>query len=186
MAWVRVVPEDKADGELREVYDRIRGQRGAVANVINVMSLLPEVMQGNVDHYLALMYGPHRLPRAEREMLAVEVSRANRCEYCVQHHAAAFQRVTHDDARTRQLVQGDTAAWSPRERALLAYARKLTLTPAAMGPADVEGLRKAGLADEEVLAAALVVAYFNQMNRVVNGLGVELEPDHGADPRYKY
>lgn len=187
MAWVRVVPEEQATGALKEAYERIRRARGHVANVVSISGLLPVVMERGIDFYLALMFGHHKLPRAQREMVAVEVSRANRCDYCVSHHGAALARVTRDDALARSFMQGDSAlALAPRDLAMLAYARKLTLEPRAVGPGDVEALREAGFDDEEIVAINHVTAYFNMMNRIVQGLGVELEPDRGADPRYKY
>ena len=64
---------------------------------------------------------------------------------------------------------------STRERALLVYAIKLTRTPAQVVRDDVEALRQAGLDDGEILDANQVTAYFAYANRVVDGLGVELE-----------
>jgi uncharacterized protein YciW len=60
---------------------------------------------------------------------------------------------------------------------MLTYAAKLTRTPGAMARADVEALRKAGFSDADVLAIAEVVGYFAYVNRIADGLGVELEPD---------
>ena len=62
------------------------------------------------------------------------------------------------------------------DRALVAYALKLTRTPREMYPADVEALRAAGLSEEEIFEAAFLTAYFNYTNRVAEGLGVEPEP----------
>ncbi|HEV8360360.1 MAG TPA: peroxidase-related enzyme [Candidatus Thermoplasmatota archaeon] len=187
MAWVRVVPEGEAEGAVKEAYDHVRKQRGRVANVVAISSLLPRAMTTMMDFYLALMFGAHKLPRAHREMVAVEVSRANRCEYCVRHHGAALARVTKDEAFARQLMEGDPVLrLDARDAAMLAYARKLTLRPAEMNPKDVEALRAAGFDDEEIVAVNHIASYFNMMNRYVLGLGVELEPDAGADPRYKY
>ena len=61
------------------------------------------------------------------------------------------------------------------DRALVAYALKLTRTPRAMRSGDVEALRAAGLSDEEIFEATFVTAYFNYANRVAEGLGVEPE-----------
>ena len=61
------------------------------------------------------------------------------------------------------------------DRALIAYALKLTRAPREMRAADVEDLRAIGLSDEEIFEAAFVTAYFNYTNRVAEGLGVEPE-----------
>lgn len=59
------------------------------------------------------------------------------------------------------------------EQALLAFAEKLTLTPGEMRHADVEALRAAGWSDEDVHDATQVIAYFNYINRIADGLGIE-------------
>ena len=64
--------------------------------------------------------------------------------------------------------------------ALLAYAEKLTLSPASSCAGDVDRLRDAGWDDRAIHDAAQVVAYFNYINRVADGLGVDPEPDSGA------
>jgi uncharacterized peroxidase-related enzyme len=69
------------------------------------------------------------------------------------------------------------AALSPAELALCAWADKLTLTPGAMTADDIQGLRDAGWSDLEIHDAAQVVAYFNYVNRLADGLGVDLEND---------
>ena len=66
----------------------------------------------------------------------------------------------------------------PPDRAIVAYALKLTRTPRAMARADVDGLRAHGLTDAEIFEVAFVTAYFNYTNRVAEGLGVE--PERGC------
>ena len=65
----------------------------------------------------------------------------------------------------------------PATRALLDYALKLTLTPAAMTEQDVHVLKAVGFSDPQILSANLVTSYFNFINRVADGLGVDLEPE---------
>ena len=62
------------------------------------------------------------------------------------------------------------------DTAMLDYAEKLTLTPSAVGQDDVDGLRQAGFSDADILDMAQVTAYFAFVNRIAEGLGVELEP----------
>lgn len=65
---------------------------------------------------------------------------------------------------------------SARERALCAWAEKLTLAPGAMTRADADGLRAAGWDDREIHDACQIVSYFNYVNRIADGLGVDPEP----------
>lgn len=68
-------------------------------------------------------------------------------------------------------------------RALLAYAVKLTRSPSDVAEADVEALRVSGLDDRAIVDATQAVAYFNYVNRIAAGLGVELEPEYPANVR---
>ena len=69
-----------------------------------------------------------------------------------------------------------TATLSDVDRALCDHAVKLTCTPGAMTKSDVKRLRDLGLSDRAVSDATQVIAFFNYINRVGDGLGVDLEP----------
>ena len=93
-------------------------------------------------------------------------------------HGAALVRESGDEALAEAVVSGRVEALEGRLRALLEYAVKLTRFPEAMAEPDVERLRGAGgLDDRAIVDANQVVAYFNYVNRVADGLGVELEPE---------
>lgn len=66
---------------------------------------------------------------------------------------------------------------SPADRAMLDYAARLTLTPAAIAREDVQALRDAGFDDRAILDIAQITAYFAFVNRTADGLGVALEGD---------
>ena len=81
-----------------------------------------------------------------------------------------------DDDRALALKRDpERADLTARERAMLAFARKLTKSPADMRKSDVEKLREAGLDDAAIVELASVTAYFNFINRVALGLGVRLD-----------
>jgi len=76
-----------------------------------------------------------------------------------------------DDDRTAAIEQDyREAQLSPRERAMLDYAVKLTLTPSDMEQADVRQLREVGLSDAAILDVCQVSAYYNYVNRLAEGL----------------
>ncbi len=68
------------------------------------------------------------------------------------------------------------ASLSPADRALCDYAAKLTAAPSSMTEADVAGLRRHGFDDRAISDGAQVCAYFNYINRIADGLGVDPEP----------
>jgi uncharacterized peroxidase-related enzyme len=69
----------------------------------------------------------------------------------------------------------ESSGLTRRERALLTYTDKLTLAPASIRAADVAPLRDAGLNDRGIHDACAIIAYFAFVNRIADGLGVELE-----------
>jgi uncharacterized peroxidase-related enzyme len=81
-----------------------------------------------------------------------------------------------DDLAERIEADYRTADLGPRRRAMLEYAEKLTRTPAAMQAGDVEALRGVGFSDADVLHIAEVTSYYAYVNRIADGLGVDLEP----------
>lgn len=74
----------------------------------------------------------------------------------------------------------ESAPLSEKERALCAYATKLTATPAKMTEDDVIHLRDLGWTDLEIHDACQAIAYFNYVNRLADGLGVDLETEMQA------
>ncbi len=91
------------------------------------------------------------------------------------HHGAALTRESGDPALTEAVASGRFDDVSGRIAALCRYAFKLTLRPWEMREDDITPLRAEGLSDREIVDANQVVAYFNYVNRVADGLGVELE-----------
>ncbi len=185
MAWIDIIAPDDADGELAEIYDDIADSRGGVANILQAHSLNPEALRDHVTLYETLLFGRSNLKRAEREALAVVVSAANDCTYCVRHHAEALVAYWDDD-RVAQLADDYTALddLSPKLRAACSFAVRLTTTPGDPTEADVDQLREAGWNDRDVLDIALITSYFNFVNRLATGLGVEVTDEEAVGYDY--
>jgi alkylhydroperoxidase family enzyme len=81
MAYIKKVEPGAAVGPLKDEYDAAIERAGKVFQILQVQSLNPETLHASLGLYLAAMHGPSGLARAEREMLAVVVSRANDCFY---------------------------------------------------------------------------------------------------------
>jgi uncharacterized peroxidase-related enzyme len=178
MAWIDTIDLDDADDELRELYDDIIGARGKVSNILKVHSLNPAAMAAHLELYDTLLFGQSSLERAEREAIAVVVSRENDCTYCVKHHAEALAAYWDED-QVEQMAADHTAldVLDDRLRAACDVAATLTRTPDAMTESDVDQLRDAGWSDRSILDIVLITAYFNFVNRIATGLGVETTPE---------
>ena len=158
--WIESVAPAEASGELKDLYEQIGGARGGVAQIHQAQSLNPKVLATHFELYKALMFQPSPLSRADREALAVAVSRANACNYCAAHHGAALDQL---------------GAPSTLPPAVFDWAARLTRNPETASPEDIEALRAAGLTDRAILDAVLTVAYFSYANRLVMALGLAIE-----------
>lgn len=174
MSWINEIEPSQAEGELQLLYRELEKSRGKVSNILQVHSLRPAAMRAHLTLYMDLMFAPGGLSRRQRELIAVVVSRENRCDYCVAHHVEALARYVGDRALLDAIASGAGLPddLTPADRALAAYAAKLTRAPAAMTEGDIQGLREAGIAEADILLANLIVAYFNFVNRIALGLGV--------------
>lgn len=87
------------------------------------------------------------------------------------------------DAELAEQIKKDfrTSKLDDQHKALCAWAEKLTLTPAACTRDDVEGLKSAGWTEEQIVSAAQIIGYFNHLNRLADGLGIDLEPEMRND-----
>ncbi|MDX1631568.1 MAG: peroxidase-related enzyme [Thermoanaerobaculia bacterium] len=186
MTWIDTIEPDDASGRLRKLYDRIRGEDGSVDNILQAHSLRPHAMEGHLALYKnVLHHASNRVPKWFLEALGVFVSALNRCQYCVEHHARGMARLLDEPDRVSTiraaLESGEEmqkgASFDDRERAALAYARRLTISPGEIDEEDVRILRDAGWSDGEILEINQVVSYFAYANRTVLGLGVTTEGD---------
>lgn len=81
MAWVKLIDEGEAHGLLARIYEEARKRAGRVYNIIKIQSNNPPALQSMLELYRAAMHGDSPLTRAQREMLAVVVSKTNGCRY---------------------------------------------------------------------------------------------------------
>ena len=81
MAWIKLVDESAARGLLARIYDAAIKRAGRVFQILEVQSNNPQTLKASMDLYAAAMFGASPLSRAQREMLALVVSRANECHY---------------------------------------------------------------------------------------------------------
>lgn len=110
--------------------------------------------------------------RAHEEDLRVEVRRELKRD-----------EVDDADERARHVAadiaaQGSEAAADPRLRAILQFTERLTLRPGDVEEEHLFPLREQGLDDRAIHDAVQVVSYFNYINRIADGLGVDPEPEH--------
>jgi uncharacterized peroxidase-related enzyme len=173
--------ESELSPEIQAVYARCREKLGFVPNVFLAYQWRPSRLAAWMNHFDAVMTPSESLPNAEREMIAVAVSMANACSYCLVAHGFSVRKLTRDP------VNGDLitldykrAEITPRQRAILDYARKLTARPGECEKTDLEALRAHGLSDEDLWDVIEIAAMFNFTNRMAHGTGMLPNPEYHA------
>ena len=171
------------DEDTRRYFDICIEKLGLVPNVLRTFSKNQEKLRAFSQYYNTLMLAPSGLTKLEREMVAVVVSSANRCFYCLVAHGQAVRALSGDPQLGEMLVMNyRVAPLEPRARAMLDFAWKLTTAPAEVTEADRVALRAAGLGEDEIFDLADVIGFFNMSNRFAIASDMMPNPEyHGMD-----
>ena len=164
------VPDpDALDDDLRAIWRKCIDKLGFVPNVYSAYSLKPQRLRNFMAMYNEVMLSESALSKLEREMVAVVVSSANRCYYCLVAHGAAVRLLSGDPELGEMMAHNyRVAKLDRRQRAMLDFAWKLTTTPWLVDDADRDGLRAVGLTETDIFDLSETVAFFNLSNRMAS------------------
>jgi uncharacterized peroxidase-related enzyme len=179
------VPEESELPErLQGLFAKARERLGFVPNVFRTYAFRPERLSAWFEHYRSLHEPTEHLDAADREMIAVVVSAANRCLYCLVAHGAALREALGDPVLGERIAfDWRRADLDERRRAICAYAEKLTLTPQEAGEADLQSLLAVGLTLEEAWDVAEIAAMYNFTNRMAMATNMLPNEEYAAIAR---
>ena len=181
VCWIEAVDRDEAGPELASAYDEVCRRDRNVHNMYRAFTTRPDLLVLADRFYRTLLHSPRRSLEAwVQELIATWVAILCGCCYARDNHGANMMSLLGDAERGAALLEGLEAGNIPadidtRLRAILVYARKLTLAPQAMVEADVGALRDAGIDDAGIFEVNQIVANFAYWVRMLNGLGVTAE-----------
>ena len=148
-------------------FKKCEEKLGYVPNVLKAYAFDMPKLEAFATFYNDLMLAPSGLSKLEREMIAVAVSSQNRCYYCLTAHGQTVRALADDPVLGEMMVMNYRAAdLSPRERAMLDFAVKLTVEPWTVEEKDRAALRQAGFSDRDIWDISAIAAFFNMTNRV--------------------
>jgi uncharacterized peroxidase-related enzyme len=129
----------------------------------------PDEFRAFFAYHDALMERESGLSKAEREMIVVATSAANQCQYCVIAHGA----ILRIRAKNPLLADQVAANWrkadiTPRQKAMLTYALKVSQSAWEVGDDDFSSLRTHGFSDDDIWDIGSISAFFGLSNRLVN------------------
>jgi len=139
----------------------------------DVFQKYPEGVWPLCEFHDVKLRGDSPLTVAERELIAAYVSGTNACNYCFDAHRHIAASHGMDPGLFDQLMtEPSQASIDSRLLPILAYVRKLTLSPSRMTQADADAVYAAGWSERALYDAVIVCALFNFMNRLVDGCGI--------------
>ena len=165
--------------DLQERILEVQAKTGFIPNVFLVLAHRPDEFRAFFAYYDALMLRDSGLSKAEREMIVVATSAANGCPYCVVAHGAVLRIFAKNPILADQLaVNYRHADVTPRQRAMLDFAVKITSDSHRIEESDREILRDAGFTDRDIWDIAAVTGFFNMTNRIASAVGMQPNPEY--------
>ena len=173
ISWFPVPDPADLPEDLQKLFAKAQERIGFVPNVFRAYSFRPERLRTWFTHFRLLHEPTDGLDAAEREMIAVAVSMANGCLYCLVAHGAALREALGDPVLADRItLDYRRADLDPRRLAILDLAVKVTRTPLDCSPTDLDTLRAHGLTDEETWDVIEIAAMYNFTNRMALATGM--------------
>jgi uncharacterized peroxidase-related enzyme len=155
--------------DIRARILEVQDKAGFVPNVFTVLAHRPDEFRAFFAYHDALMLKDGGLTKAEREMIVVATSGANDCLYCVVAHGALVRIYEKNPYLADQIATNHRRAdLTPRRRAMLDFALKVSLNAAEVEEADFAALRAHGFTDEDAWDIGAIAAFFAMSNRLAN------------------
>jgi uncharacterized peroxidase-related enzyme len=155
--------------DIRERILAVQEKSGFVPNVFLVLAHRPDEFRAFFAYHDALMEKDGGLTKAEREMIVVATSAANQCQYCVVAHGAILRiRAKNPQVADQVAINYRKADITDRQKAMLDFAMKVSLSAQAVTDADLAAVKKHGFTDDDVWDITAIAAFFGLSNRLAN------------------
>jgi len=164
------IPElDELPEDIRDAILAVQEKAGFIPNVFLALSHRPEEFRAFFAYHDALMDKSTELTKADREMIVVATSADNNCQYCVVAHGAILRIRAKNGLIADQVATNyHKADITPREKAILDFAMKVSNHSDELTDADSEALYRFGLNEDDVWDIASIVGLFGFSNRLAN------------------
>ncbi len=182
---LNTLPED-----IRASILQVQEKAGFIPNVFLAFARRPAEWRAFFAYHDALMLKTEgSLTKGEREMIVTATSAANQCLYCVVAHGALLRIYEKKPFVADQVaVNYRKADITPRQRAMLDFAMKVSHNADAIDDSDFATLQAHGFDDEDAWDIAAITAFFGLSNRMANFAGMQPNPEFylmGRIPKQK-
>lgn len=153
-----------------ELFGRLGGMEKSML-VYHPRALVP------VDSLEGSICRSFKKKRREYALVKAMVVQLNGCRYCVGGAVKALRGLVDEEALVQAVLRDPKSARANRrEKAVLDYARVLTVSPKEVSQAHIDALRKAGLDDRDIFDLAMLTGWVNFLSRLGAGLSYSLDP----------
>jgi uncharacterized peroxidase-related enzyme len=156
-----------SQGPAKELLDAVKGKMGMVPNLMKTMAVAPPVLEGYLGLNGALKKGV--LTAALREQIALAVSQANGCEYCLSAHSLTGKMAGLKPDEILDARRGK--AHEPKAQAALTLAQNMVERRGNVSDEQMAAARQGGLTDAEIVEVVgnvVVMTFTNYMNNVAH------------------
>jgi 4-carboxymuconolactone decarboxylase len=155
--------------DIRQRIVAVQEKSGFIPNVFLALAHRPDEFRAFFAYHDALMEKPGNLTKAEREMIVVATSSVNQCQYCVVAHGAILRIRAKNPLIADQVATNYRKAdITPRQKAMIDFAMKVSQTAQLVGEADFDALKAHGFNEEDIWDMAAIAAFFGLSNRMAN------------------
>src|SRR5499427_4734659 len=162
------LPPGPLSPEMQAYFDKCDEKLGFVPNVLKAFAFDNAKLEAFVEYRQQLVQSAESLTKLEIEMIATAVSSQNRCFYCITAHGNGVRQLGTPVLGEMMVQNYRAARLSKRQRAMLDFAVKLTVTPWEVEEEDRDKLRRAGFTDRDIWDIASVAAFYNMTNRLAS------------------
>src|SRR6187397_161171 len=160
---------DKLPEDIRARIVAVHEKAGFIPNVFLAWAYRPAEWRAFFAYHDALLDKDGGLTKAEREMIVVATSAANQCHYCVIAHGAILRiRAKNPQIADQIAVNYRKADITPRQRAMLDFAMKVSQAANTVSEADFAEIAGHGFSDDDIWDITAIAAFFALSNRLAN------------------
>ena len=171
--YLREVEENPKPSIYRDLIENAKSSGGDYWQIWHLLAFDPEAARHLAALSHTLMHKPSPLSAGLRELIATYTSSLNNCEFCMKAHAAVASQLLGDETLVWSVIEDlEASALAEKEKVLLRFVRKITLSPGSITATDTQALNQAGWDDASIFYAISASALFNFYNRWISASGV--------------
>ncbi|MBE0412037.1 peroxidase-related enzyme [Yoonia sp.] len=175
---------DPLPEKTQKYFNACMDKLGMIPNVLKAYAFDIDKLNAFAGLYNDVMLADSGLTKLDREMIAVAVSSINKCYYCLTAHGAAVRQLSDDPKLGEMLVMNwRVAPLDARQRAMLEFAERMTVSSATIAEKHRDALRQVGFSDRDIWDIAATAGFFNMSNRIASATDMRPNDDYHAQAR---